>query len=85
MKTNFPFHVIVLFLTILFCHSSSQDVYTTDDLTAMTDEDLERICVSRGFEILRDAIDPTTGLPYTLSHEDFVEAAQSCLEIEREM
>ncbi len=62
-----------------------QEEYSKDDLTAMTDDDLEQICVSRGFEILRDAVDPSTGLAYALSHDDFVDAAQSCLEIEREM
>lgn len=56
-----------------------------EELTAMTDDELEQICVTRGFTILRDAIDPATGKPYDLSHDDFVEAARQCLEIEQEM
>lgn len=63
----------------------SQEEYTEDALKAMTEEELEAICLVRGFEIMRDEIDPSTGLPYELSHEDFVEAARRCLEIEQEM
>ena len=54
-------------------------------LQSMSNEELEQICIERGFEILKDEIDISTGLPYELSHDDYVEAAMKCLEIEREM
>ena len=61
------------------------ETFSEEQLKAMKDEELERICLDRGFEILRDEIDPSTGLPHELTHDDFVEAATRCLEIEREM
>lgn len=64
---------------------SAQELYSDDELIAMTDEELEQICVSRGFEIARDQVDPATGLPYEIGHEDFVEAAKTCISIEQEM
>jgi hypothetical protein len=51
----------------------------------MPDEELELMCVSRGFELVKGEIDPTTGLAYELTHDDYVEAAQRCLAIEQEM
>ena len=80
--------VSVWFFAYLLCCLTlvvGQEVYTTEELTAMTDDELEQICVTRGFTILRDAIDPDTGKSYDLSHDDFVEAARQCLEIEQEM
>ena len=50
-----------------------------------SEEELEKICRIRGFEIMRDEIDPSTGLPHELSHDDYVEAARRCLAIEEEM
>lgn len=69
----------------IFGHVIAQEDYTEDTLQAMSEEELEKICVTRGFEIMRDEVDPSTGLPHELSHEDFVEAARRCLTIEREM
>jgi hypothetical protein len=73
--------LLFLFLTLVV----GQEGFNIEELTAMTDDELEQICVKRGFTILRDAIDPATGKPYDLSHDDFVEAARQCLEIEQEM
>jgi hypothetical protein len=79
----------ILFLVVFLCgvlvQIFAQETYTPEVLEAMTEDELEQICIVRGFQILRDEIDPTTGLPYELSHNDFVEAAQRCLEIEEEM
>ena len=78
----------MLFLVSTLCLVTfviGQVEYTQEELTAMTDDELERICLARGFTISRDAVDPDTGNPYDLSHEDFVEAARQCLEIEQEM
>lgn len=74
----------MLFL-VLATFTNAQDVYTDDDLQGMSMEALEEICVVRGFEILKDEIDTATGLPYELTHDDYVEAARKCLEIEAEM
>ena len=59
--------------------------YTEADLRAMTEQQLEDICIQRGFELLKDEVDPATGEVYQLSHDDFVEAAMRCLAIEQEM
>ena len=91
MKRSFhnPVKIVcILFLASMLCFLTlvvGQGMYTKEDLTAMTDNELEQICVTRGFTILRDAIDPDTGKSYDLSHDDFVEAARQCLEIEQEM
>ena len=66
-------------------HVAAQEEYTEDKLKTMSEEELEKICLVRGFEIMRDEIDPTTGLPHELSHDDYVEAARRCLAIEEEM
>lgn len=56
-----------------------------EELQVMTDEELEHICIARGFELVKDDVDETTGEIYIMSHDDFVEAAQRCLAIEEEM
>ncbi len=48
------------------------------DLVDMTDEELEEICTSRGFELIRE-----DGQVYT--HEDYVDAASECLQIETDL
>jgi hypothetical protein len=50
-------------------------------LQAMTDEELEQICIERGFELIKDEIDEETGLPMVSSHQDFVDAAWQCLQM----
>jgi hypothetical protein len=56
-----------------------------EELQAMSEEQLEDICIQRGFELLKDEVDATTGEVYQLSHQDYVEAAMKCLAIEQEM
>jgi len=75
----------LFFLLLLFGVTIAEEEYTDERLKAMSEKELEQICLSRGFEIMRDEIDATTGLPHTLSHDDFVEAAKRCLAIEDEM
>ena len=48
------------------------------DLIDMTDEELEEICTSRGFELVRE-----DGQVYT--HQDYVDAATECLQIETDL
>ena len=50
-----------------------------EDLEALSDEELELICVERGFELVRD---DSQG---ELTHADFVDAARRCLAIEEDM
>jgi hypothetical protein len=57
-------------------HDEDGDEYI--DLVDMTDEELEEICTSRGFELIRE-----DGRVYT--HEDYVDAASECLQIETDL
>ncbi len=57
-------------------HDEDGDEYI--DLVDMTDEELEEICTSRGFELIRE-----DGQVYT--HEDYVDAASECLQIETDL
>lgn len=59
--------------------------FSDEQLLALSEEELESICLVRGFEIRKDAVDPQTGDVYKLSHEDYVDAAKQCLAIEKEM
>ena len=54
------------------------------DLELMTNEELEEICTSRGFDVVKEK-DEKTGKTKVYSHEDYVMAAQQCLDIEAEM
>ena len=49
-----------------------------EDLEAMTEAELEDICVARGFKLVNDNAEE-------LTKQDYVEAAQRCLAIEQEM
>jgi len=65
------------------------------ELEDLTDEELEEICTSRGFELIktgeRDGNDDSlssessTAMTSSFSHKDYVDAARQCLEIEAEM
>ena len=55
-----------------------------NDLNELTDKQLEEICTSRGFELVKDS-DKDTGQPIHYSHQDYIDAARQCLEIEAEM
>jgi hypothetical protein len=59
--------------------------FSQSDLEIMTETELENICIKRGFQLVNDDIDPETGEKYTLTKQDYVEAAQRCLAIEKEM
>jgi len=63
---------------ILLTLVSAQLEYTQDDLEAMTEIELENICVQRGFQLVNDESDE-------LTKQDYIEAAQRCLAIEQEM
>lgn len=78
---------IFLLACLLACSSvvSAQETYTDEELDAMSDEELELICVVRGFELVKDHVIEETGEVYTLQHTDYVTAAKQCLSIEREM
>lgn len=54
------------------------------DLEEMSDEELEEICTSRGFELVRE-VDEVTGEPVVYSHQDYVDAASECLQIEADL
>lgn len=62
---------------ILVVLVSGQD-YTQADLEAMTEVELENICVQRGFQLVNENSDE-------LTKQDYIEAAQRCLAIEQEM
>jgi hypothetical protein len=70
--------------TIVFV-MGQQEEYSEESLQAMSKEQLEDICIQRGFELLKDELDPSTGEVYLLSHQDYVDAAMKCLAIEQEM
>jgi len=57
---------------------SAQVEYGLADLEAMTEVELENICVQRGFQLVNDDSDD-------LTKQDYIEAAQRCLAIEQEM
>ncbi|CAB9516207.1 expressed unknown protein [Seminavis robusta] len=52
---------------------------SVEELEALTDQELELICLERGFELIRD------GSEGDLTHDDYVEAARRCLAIEEDM
>ncbi|GFH45576.1 hypothetical protein CTEN210_02050 [Chaetoceros tenuissimus] len=54
------------------------------DLASLTDEELEEICTSRGFEVVKEK-DEETGEFKKYSHEDYINAANQCLDMEAEM
>lgn len=57
---------------------------TEINLHELTDAELEEICTSRGFELVRE-IDDATGEPISYTHDDYIDAAKECLELEEEM
>ena len=59
--------------------------YTKEDLDAMSNEELEQICLQRGFELVKDDIDDATGEIIQFNRDDYIDAAMRCLAIEREM
>ena len=57
---------------------SAQVEYSLSDLEAMTEVELEDICVQRGFQLVNDESEE-------LTKQDYIEAAQRCIAIEQEM
>jgi hypothetical protein len=53
------------------------------DLDGMSNEELEEICTSRGFQLDRGNIDDVDDIAY--GHQYYVDAARECLQIETEM
>ncbi|CAJ1960977.1 unnamed protein product [Cylindrotheca closterium] len=79
---------ILFFACLLACSpivSAQAETYTDEELDAMSDEDLELICIVRGFELVKDHVNEETGEVYTIQHSDYIEAAKQCLSIESEM
>lgn len=84
------FSLLVLAILFASVQSESQQANETStsngegdedeyiDLVDMSDEELEEICTSRGFELVREE-----GQVYT--HQDFVNAASECLQIETDL
>lgn len=77
------FYLIVLVVLFAANLSESQEMNNGDDddyidLVDMTDDELEEICTSRGFELVRE-----DGQVYT--HQDYVDAASECLQIETDL
>ena len=54
------------------------------NLEAMTNEELEEICTSRGFELVRET-DDNTGEEIVYTHQDYIDAATECLQIEEDL
>mmetsp|Transcript_19990 Transcript_19990/g.36150 ORF Transcript_19990/g.36150 Transcript_19990/m.36150 type:complete len:287 (-) Transcript_19990:265-1125(-) len=54
------------------------------DLIDMSDEELEEMCISRGFELVRE-VDGNTGELVLYTHQDYVDAANECLQIEEDL
>lgn len=84
----FTFVRFIFFVACLFactCMVSAQETYTDEELDAMSDVDLEHICLVRGFELVKDHLNEETGEVYTIQHVDYVAAAKQCLSIEIEM
>ena len=72
---NNAFFILLILLVALV---SGQDEYSQADLEAMTEAELEDICIKRGFQLVNEDSDE-------LTKQDYVEAAQRCLAIEQEM
>ena len=65
---------------------TTEDLRVNEDtnLENLTDEQLEEICTLRGFELVRE-LNATTGDPLIYSHQDYVDAASECLQIEADI
>jgi hypothetical protein len=87
-KLRYLFDFLVLVILVAAVQSESQkanETITTNgddddyiDLIDMSDEDLEEICTSRGFELVRED-------EQVYTHQDYVDAASECLQIETDL
>lgn len=55
----------------------------TSSLENLTNEELEAICTSRGFELVRELDEH--GKERTFTRENYMDAARQCLDVEAEM
>jgi len=78
-------YTLVLFILQAISISGQVEEYNQSDLEIMTETELEDLCIKRGFQLVNDDIDPETGEVFTLTKQDYIEAAQRCLAIEKEM
>ena len=69
---------------IKFAGASPVDGHDILILEELSDTELEEICTSRGFELVKDK-DDETGQLKKYTHQDYVDAARQCLNIESEM
>eukprot|EP00555_Chaetoceros_dichaeta_P008244 CAMPEP_0198274032 /NCGR_PEP_ID=MMETSP1447-20131203/58897_1 /TAXON_ID=420782 /ORGANISM="Chaetoceros dichaeta, Strain CCMP1751" /LENGTH=317 /DNA_ID=CAMNT_0043967979 /DNA_START=1 /DNA_END=954 /DNA_ORIENTATION=+ len=84
----------VLFIAVALFTSSCMGIESEDDISekeieetnlqTLTDVELEQMCTSRGFELVKDT-DKETGEAKEYSHNDYVDAAKQCLDMEAEM
>ncbi len=87
-------------LPCCFASSSSEDEIILDsatngatgrheyeyvDLDNMSDEELEEICTSRGFQLATEKNDKSDDQILVHTHQYYVDAAWECLQIEAEM
>lgn len=72
-----------LSLFVLMANGQQAEVVTKitdEELEVMSDQELELICIERGFELIQDEMEDGD-----LTHEDYVDAAKRCLAIEEDM
>ena len=74
----FAKNLLAVFFILLVALASGQIEYSQADLEAMTEVELEDICLQRGFQLVNDELDE-------LTKQDYIEAARRCLAIEQEM
>ena len=78
---------ICIFLLSLAAATTNTTTKNDDEeyynLEAMTNEELEEICTSRGFELVHEQDDNGKEIVYT--HQDYIDAATECLQIEEDL
>uniref|UniRef100_A0A7S2ED33 Uncharacterized protein n=1 Tax=Ditylum brightwellii TaxID=49249 RepID=A0A7S2ED33_9STRA len=82
-----PILFFSLLLSSIFLMGQQQQVLAERvmvDLNDLSNAELEAICTDRGFELVRET-DDGTNESYTYTHEDYIDAARQCLQIEEEM
>eukprot|EP00980_Cylindrotheca_fusiformis_P018843 scaffold6278_cov105-Cylindrotheca_fusiformis.AAC.2 len=88
MRFHFMFRCFCFFFLCILLVSQwthAQESFSDEELAALSDAELELICLVRGFELVKDHIDEATGEKYELTHDDYVDAAKQCLAVEEEM
>lgn len=80
MKSFVLISLLLLLVAQLTNGQNTTPKATDEDLESMSDQDLEFLCIERGFELVRDAEGEGE-----LTHADYVDAAKRCLAIEEDM